>query len=136
MQGASQAGAQEGFGSGQLLGVKQRGGDPVLAQPCLLAFGFGHVVAIGGDPQGAAFGIGAGRVRRVHARTPLPPRVHRQAAQCQFGGATIHDDQMPHAGLRGAFQVGVHDMHRQARARQMVRAGGADNARADDQDVF
>lgn len=136
MQRAGQAAAQEWFGIGQLPRGKQRGGYPQVAKPRVLAFGFGHVVASGSDPQRAAFGVGAGGVRCVHARAPLPPSVHRQAAQRQFGGVAVHDDQMPHAGLRGPFQAGIQHMHRQAGGRQVVRTGSADNARADDQHVL
>ena len=102
------------------------------AQPLLLVVGRRHFLVVRGQPQRAA-GV-PGAVCR-HRAGPLPPYAKRMAAERKFGGIVVHDHQMAHARGRGTAPAVVEHQHVQPGTCQLVRAGRADDAGTDDDDV-
>ncbi len=107
-------------------------GDAARAERRLLRAREVHLVRIGREPQRAAVAIRAAFRHRVAQRAPQPDRIMRER---ELGRVVVHRDHVAHARGRRAAAAVVDDDDAQPAQRELVRARGADDARADHDDV-
>jgi len=125
---ARHAGAEIGFGFGQLLCIKDFDGDLAGRIISVFAVHFGHFFIVGRDPEGAA-----GKVFGVDRKLggEFAPERLRVAGEGELGLGIVHHGEVAHArgGCSSADNPGFDNGDAQSGGRKFARAGRADNSR-------
>ena len=133
---SGEAGAEGGFGCGQLMRVEDFDGDTALGVEGVLAMDLGHLLVVGCDPEratGEEFSIGG------EFGGEIGPEALGVAGEGELGVGIIHDGQVAHAGGGGtsANDVGgFENDDAEACLFEFAGAGGTDDSGPDNDGII